>query len=111
MLGLLGATTGCDSSDSAPEIGGRYLGSAVTGGITVAYQMEIPPSTGGAFTWSGSFQFGTAGPEPIGGPGSYAYPSLTLTDDGESLTGTVSADGDELTFVDPESGARLVMRR
>jgi len=111
VLGLLAAAAGCDSSDGVPEIGGTYLGSASTGGVVVAYRMVIPPSTGGAFTWSGSFQFGSAGPEPVGGPGSYAYPAITLTDDGESLTGTVSADGDRLTFVDPDSDVQLVMTR
>lgn len=101
----------CDSSADDPTIGGTYRGSVTVESIPIAYRIVIPTTTGGSFTWSGAFTYGGADEEPVGGPGTYAYPTITLTDDGDTLAGTVSADGNRLTFTDPESGTQLVVTR
>lgn len=116
-LALL-ALSACDAADPAPAIGGLYVHTEGDG--AAVFQMDLPSTSGGAFTLGSRSEvrltFGE-NPEtfPMTGSGTYAYPTLTVmyAFGGETVTmsGPVAADGASFVLDDAEGVSRMTFTR
>ena len=107
--------TACDSSRDY-TVGGSYVGSYTftEGGaaVTVETTFVLPDVSDGetfAFTSTAEITVDQTVTETASGTGSYSHPTLTLTADGTTLSGTVSDDGQSFTL--QQDSQPVVFRR
>ena len=112
--------TGCDSND-VPSIGGTYVGTETSEGVTSTITLDIPDTEAGSFAYTGTISATGGGitlTVPVTGTGTFNAPNLTMTlvttFEGETetaqLMGTASASGDSITLQDGE-GVSVTLNR
>ena len=112
LLALLVVATGCDSTETYP-LGGDNVAVFFEGEGTTTSTISLPDvETGESFSFSVTVR--TAVDDNIvenfsaTGTGTYTYPDISLTIDGDTTAGTVNEAGTTITIVD--DGDTLVFR-
>jgi hypothetical protein len=100
----------CDSSDGDSSIGGSYVGTLSSGGSTISYDFDIEETSGGSFEWTGEVTR-NGDTQTASGTGTYDHPDISFTEQGDTVTGTVSDSRETITLQLPASSADLVLRR
>ncbi|WP_412061624.1 hypothetical protein [Rubrivirga sp. IMCC45206] len=112
VLLLAFGLTACDSTAEF-VVGGTYFGQSNDQVGFVADLTLVIPTTesGDTFAFTGTLNQEGAAIESISGTGRYDHPAITLTADGETIVGTVSADGSALTIDDDTGLGAFALRR
>lgn len=116
-LVLAFAFAACDSTDEF-QIGGTYAGVTNTTLGTATLTVTVPDTpSGDTFSFSGSLVEAdengrTQSNSPLRGTGTYDHPDISITVEGETLSGTANDAGDRLTLDDDTGlGAFVLVRR